>query len=152
VAAEEAETAPNEAIMLNHENPRHAADDARLRSEPIIWLTTVTPAGQPQSSAVWFLWDGAEFLIYGSKKGPKTPNIEANPRVSLHLDGNGSGGGIVTFEGTARIDPDGPPPADVADYVAKYGALIDSYGWGLEKFGRDYPHVIRVTPTRVRIW
>ena len=138
--------------MLNHENPKHAAADARLREETIIWLTTVTPEGQPQSSPVWFLWDGSEFLIYGSKKGPKTPNIQSNPRVSLHLDGNGSGGGIVSFEGTARIDPDGPPPSAVADYVAKYGARIESYGWTLDGLAKDYPHVIRVTPHRARIW
>jgi len=56
--------------MLNLDNPKHAAD-ARLRAETIIWLTTVTPAGQPRSSAVWFGWDGSEFLIYGSAAGPR---------------------------------------------------------------------------------
>ncbi|MGI9008873.1 MAG: pyridoxamine 5'-phosphate oxidase family protein, partial [Streptosporangiaceae bacterium] len=63
--------------MLNADNPAHAAAAARLHDEPIIWLTTVSPSGQPQSSPVWFLWDGGEFLIYGSKNGPKTPNIRA---------------------------------------------------------------------------
>ncbi|MGI9009224.1 MAG: hypothetical protein ACR2FU_24055 [Streptosporangiaceae bacterium] len=29
---------------------------------------------------MWFLWDGGEFLIYGSKNGPKTPNIRARSR------------------------------------------------------------------------
>ena len=139
-------------MMLNADNPAHAAADARLRSEPIIWLTTVARSGQPQSSPVWFLWDGTEFLIYGSKDGQKTRNIAANPRVDLHLDGNGQGGGIVIFEGRARIDSDGPPAADVAGYVAKYGALIESYGWTLEAVARDYPHAIRVTPARARIW
>jgi hypothetical protein len=32
------------------------AADGRLKSEPMIWLTTVTPSGQPQSTPVWFLW------------------------------------------------------------------------------------------------
>ncbi|HUZ50967.1 MAG TPA: TIGR03667 family PPOX class F420-dependent oxidoreductase [Streptosporangiaceae bacterium] len=139
-------------MMLNPDNPAHAAADARLRSEPVIWLTTVARSGQPQSSPVWFLWDGTEFLSYGSKDGQKTRNIAANPRVDLHLDGNGQGGGIVIFEGTARIDQEGPPAAAVADFVAKYGGLIESYGWTLEGVARDYPHVIRVTPTRARIW
>jgi PPOX class probable F420-dependent enzyme len=138
--------------MLNHENPAHAAADARLRAETIIWLTTVNAAGQPQSSPVWFLWDGAEFLIYGSAAGPKTRNIQANPRVGLHLEGNGTGGGIVIFEGTARIDPVGPPASAVTEYVDKYGERIESYGWNLESLARDYPHVIKVVPTRVRVW
>lgn len=138
--------------MLNLDNPNHATADARLRSEPVIWLTTVAPSGRPQSTPVWFLWDGAEFLIYGSKEGPKTRNIESNPRVGLHLDGDGAGGGIVIFEGMARIDRDGPPAGAVAGYVAKYRELIESYGWTLDGLARDYPHVIRVTPTRARIW
>lgn len=139
-------------MILNPGNPKHAAADARLRAETIIWLTTVATSGQPQSSPVWFLWDGTEILIYGSKDGRKTRNIAANPRVDLHLDGNGQGGGIVIVEGTARIDQDGPPVPSVAGFVAKYGTLIESYGWTLEGTARDYPHVIRVTPTRVRIW
>jgi hypothetical protein len=36
--------------------------------------------------------------------------------------------------------------------VEKYRELIDSYGWTPQSFARDYPHVIRVTPTRVRAW
>jgi PPOX class probable F420-dependent enzyme len=138
--------------MLNAENPAHAAAAARLRDEMIIWLTTVNPSGQPQSSPVWFLWDGTEFLIYGSANGSKTPNIAANPRVSLNLDGNGQGGGIVVVEGTARIDEDGAGPGDVAGYMAKYGDRISAYGWDAAKMARDYPHVIRVTPVRFRIW
>jgi PPOX class probable F420-dependent enzyme len=138
--------------MLDPEKPAHAAANARLASEPIMWLTTVNGAGQPQSTPIWFLWDGAEFLIYGSADGPKTRHIEANPLVSLHLEGNGTGGGNVIFEGRARLDPAGQPADAVPGYVAKYRERIESYGWTLESFVRDYPHVIKVTPTRVRIW
>ncbi|HEX6931266.1 MAG TPA: TIGR03667 family PPOX class F420-dependent oxidoreductase [Streptosporangiaceae bacterium] len=138
--------------MLNLDNPKHAAADARLRQETIIWLTTVDAAGQPQTSPVWFLWDGSEFLIYGSADGKKTRNIEANPRVGLNLDGNGEGGGVVVIEGMARIDRQGPPASTVAGYVAKYRQRIESYGWTLEGLARDYPHVINVAPARARIW
>jgi PPOX class probable F420-dependent enzyme len=138
--------------MLNLDNPKHAAADSRLRQETVIWLTTVNKAGQPQSSPVWFLWDGEQFLIYGSASGKKTGNIETNPRVELHLDGNGQGGGIVIFEGTATVDRRGPPARTVADYVAKYLPRIESYAWTIESFEQDYPHVIRVVPTRARVW
>ncbi|HWF80255.1 MAG TPA: nitroreductase/quinone reductase family protein, partial [Streptosporangiaceae bacterium] len=95
-------------MILDLSKPAHEAAQARLEKEPIAWLTTVNPAGQPQSSPIWFLWDGEEFLIFGSKSGPKTPNIKANPHVSIHLEGNHKGGDIVTFEGTARIDESAP--------------------------------------------
>ena len=34
--------------------------------------------------------------------------LRQDPRVCLHLDGNGEGGGIVIFEGTATVDRRGP--------------------------------------------
>lgn len=139
-------------MILDPSKPAHAKAADRLMTDQVIWLTTVNKSGQPQSSVVWFLWDGSEFLIYGSKTGPKTPNVKANPHVSLNLDSDGSGGGIVTFEGTARIDEAGPPPAQVAGYVAKYQAQVDAFGWTFDQFAGDYPHVIRVTPTRVRVF
>jgi PPOX class probable F420-dependent enzyme len=139
--------------MLNLGNEQHAAADTRLRAESIIWLTTVSASGTPQSSPVWFLWDGSEFLIYSSKDGQKTRNIAVNPRVGLHLDGNGQGGANVIFEGTARTDRD-PASVDAipAAYAAKYEAQIEAFGWTAASLVRDYPHVVRVTPTRVRIW
>ncbi len=141
-----------EVTMLNLDNPTHAAADARLRQETVIWLTTVNQAGQPQSSPVWFFTDGSEFLIYGSADGRKTRNIESNPRVCLHLDGNGEGGGIVIIEGTATVDRQGPPARTVDGFMAKYRERIEAYGWTLEQLEKDYPHVIKVTPTRARIW
>ncbi len=138
--------------MLNLEDPVHATAAARLAAEPVIWLTTVTGSGQPQSTPVWFLWDGEEFLIYGVKNGMKTRNIESNPRVSLHLDGDGRGGGNVIFEGAARIDPAEPRADTVAAYAVKYSPFIEAFGWMPENLADDYPHVIRVTPARLRIW
>ena len=138
--------------ILNQDKPAHAAAAERLRARAIIWLTTVNPSGQPQSTPVWFLWRDGEFIIYGSADGPKTASIEANPAVSLHLDGNGRGGANVIFEGRATIDPAGPRADAVPAYVEKYREFIDSYGWSPQGFAADYPHLIRVTPTRARIW
>jgi PPOX class probable F420-dependent enzyme len=138
--------------ILDESKPKHAAAQQRLGSEPIVWLTTVSPSGQPQSTPVWFLWADGEFLIYGAAKGPKNASIEANPQVSLHLEGNGQGSDNVIFEGQARIDPDGPRAEDVPGYLAKYQPFIDRYGWTAAGFSDDYPHVIRISPSRARIW
>jgi PPOX class probable F420-dependent enzyme len=138
--------------VLDLEVPAHAAAADRLRAEPIAWLTSIAPSGQPQSTPVWFLWADGEFLIYGAASGPKTRNIDANPHVSLHLEGNGRGGANVIFEGTARVDPAGPPADSVPAYVSKYREFIAGNGWTPQSFAADYPHVIRVSPTRARIW
>jgi len=138
--------------MLDPSDPRGARALARLADEKVIWLTTVRPGGQPQSSPVWFLYEGGEFLIYSLPGTARTTNLEANPRVSLNLDGNGEGGDIVSIEGMARIDRAVPASDRVAAYREKYSALIARNGWTPESFAADYPVAIRVTPGRWRAW
>jgi PPOX class probable F420-dependent enzyme len=125
---------------------------ARLAEERIIWLTTVRPNGQPQTSPVWFLYDDGEFLVYSKVGTARTANLAANPRVSLNLDGNGSGGDIVSIEGTASIDPDAPPSTDVPAYQDKYGGFIARNGWTPASFAADYPIAVRIHPMRARAW
>ncbi|HEV3398549.1 MAG TPA: nitroreductase/quinone reductase family protein, partial [Actinomycetes bacterium] len=97
--------------MLDPSNPAHARADRRLRSEPVAWLTTVRADGQAQSTPVWFLWDGDTFLVYSQPDAPKVGNVTANPKVSLHLNDDGAGDDVVTFEGAATVEP-GTPRAD----------------------------------------
>ena len=67
--------------------------------------------GTPQPVPVWFLWDGdASILLYSRPDQPKLRNIGRNPRVSLHLDGNGQGGDVVVCLGEAFVSDD--PPSD----------------------------------------
>lgn len=123
----------------------------RLRQEHLAWLTTVSAAGQPQPVLVWFLWDGASsVLLYSRPDTPKLRNIADNPRVSLHLDGDGLGGNAVVCLGRARVSDD--PPADqVPGYVEKYRALIvDRNRWTPASFAADYSVPVRITVSRVR--
>lgn len=114
------------------------------------WLTTVNPAGQPQSMPVWFTWDGTEIVVYGDHRAKRNRNLEANPRVSFHISGKSDGEDFVTVEGTARIDPDFPPVGDNPRYLAKYGPTIDRHYGGPAQFGQTYSIPIRITPTRGR--
>jgi PPOX class probable F420-dependent enzyme len=122
----------------------------RLREEPLAWLTTVDGRGTPQPVPVWFLWDGADGILLYSRPGTaKLRNVEVNPRVSLHLDGNGQGGDIVVCIGAARVSDD--PPADrVPEYVEKYGELVERNRWTPESFAADYAVPLRITITRIR--
>jgi len=121
----------------------------RIREEVVGWLVTVSPAGAPQPVPVWFLWDGAGSVLLYSRPGkPKLRNIAANPRVALHLDGNGQGGDIVVLSGTAAVSDD--PPADrIDDYVAKYLPLIERAGWTPASFAADYSVPVHIALTRL---
>lgn len=122
----------------------------RLSSELMMWMTTVTPQGQPQTSPVWFLWDDPVFWVYSLDPTARLANIAANPRVSLNLNCDDHGADIVTIEGTATIDPEAPAANENPAYVARYRDRMDG-GWGSpEGFAAEYPAVIKITPTRVR--
>ncbi len=134
--------------MLSDDDRRYAEE--RLGREVVIWLTTVRADGQPQSSPVWFWWDGRDVWIWSLPGSGKVPNLRGQPRVSLHLEGDGTGGEIVTMEGTATfVDR---PVLDVPQYVAKYHDLIEAMGSDDERFAAGYSVGIRVTPTRTRVY
>jgi PPOX class probable F420-dependent enzyme len=138
--------------VLDPSKEAHARAGRRLRSEPVAWLTTVRADGQAQSSPVWFLWDGDTFLVYSQPDAPKVGNVAANPRVSLHLNDDGAGGDVVTFEGAATVEPDTPRADRVEGYLAKYRTAIAALGHEPGPFARTYSTAIRVRPTRVRVW
>jgi PPOX class probable F420-dependent enzyme len=130
------------------ESDAHALE--RLQADRVGWLTTVTPAGQPQTFPIWFLWEDGELLIYSDRRAKRNDNIRANPRVSLHLNDNGRGGDVVVIEGEARIDDATPRVQDNAAYLAKYGAWIDDDLGSAEEMDRVYNVPIRIRPTRGR--
>ncbi len=138
--------------MLDLDSPAGVRADQRLRAEEVAWLTTVRADGQPQTSPVWFLWDGESLLLYSKPDAQKLRNLAGNPRVALHLDSDGVGGDIVSVEGTAAVEPAAPPSDQVEAYRAKYQPRLDVMGWDAAALAREYPVAVRVRPTRVRAW
>ncbi len=123
----------------------------RLAGEPIGWLTTVNPGGQPQSSPVWFIWDGESLWLRSQPRAGKVRNVEANPGVAFHLADDGHGGSIVTIEGRASVDVDAGDL--MGAYLAKYDqAIRGALQTTPEQLAADYSTTIRITPTRTRVW
>ena len=121
----------------------------RLREETIGWLVTVGPSGNPQPVPVWFLWEGETILIYSQPGTAKLRNLAANPRVALHLDGDGQGGDIVILTGEARVVADAPPADRVPPYLEKYRPGIARIGMTPDRFARAYSVALRLVPTRL---
>jgi len=98
------------------------------------------------------LWDGETFLIYSRPNTQKLRNISANPRVALHLDGDGHGGNIVVITGEARIARATPPADRVPAYAQKYeaGGYFARIGTSPAGFAKSYSVPIRVTPIALR--
>jgi PPOX class probable F420-dependent enzyme len=104
----------------------------RLESDRYGWLTTVAKSGQPVPRLVWFVFDGKELTVYSMPNAAKVAHVKAHPRVSLNLDSDGNGTGIVAVGGEARIDAvDADPIAD-EQYQAKYAEYAASMGMSKE--------------------
>jgi PPOX class probable F420-dependent enzyme len=123
----------------------------RLATEQIAWLTTVNPDGQPQSSAIWFVWRDGRIVLYSRVRAPRNGNIEANPHVAFNLNTDLGGDNVVTMEGEARIDLGLSGPLNDPDFQARYRGRIDGYGWTPEWHAGQYPIGIVITPTRWRL-
>jgi PPOX class probable F420-dependent enzyme len=123
--------------------------EERLRTEEIIWLTTVSPKGQPQSVPVWFVWDGTTVLIYSQPNQPKVRNIRQNPRVALNFNSDPRGNHVVRMSGLAEIDGSVGPATGVPAMIEKYREGIRRIGSTPEEFAAEYSVAIRVRPTRV---
>ena len=139
-------------MVIDPATEKGARADARLRDEVVAWLITVSEAGMPVPTPVWFWWDGATILVYSQRDKPKLRHIAANPSVSLALRTDELGDEITVISGTAAIDPASPSADALPDYVEKYGALIERLGADPSAFAGEYAVPIRITPTRLRQW
>ncbi|MEP7179968.1 MAG: TIGR03667 family PPOX class F420-dependent oxidoreductase [Pseudonocardiales bacterium] len=124
---------------------------ARLRDERLAWLTTVGADGTPQPNPVWFLWaEPAAVLVYNMSSAARLAHIAGNPRVSLHLDGDGQGGDIVVLTGRAEVAPHLPPPHEHPEYLAKYGDAMARVRGSREAFSTVYSVAVILHVERVR--
>jgi PPOX class probable F420-dependent enzyme len=138
--------------MLDTSTEFGARVEGRLREAVGIWLVTVGGDGTPQPNPVWFLWDGAELLVYSQPNKAKLRHIAHRPRVALHFEGGELSEEVVVLLGDARIAPDEPPADQAPAYVEKYRTHIERLGMTPEGFAQDYSVAIRITPRRVRGW
>jgi PPOX class probable F420-dependent enzyme len=124
--------------------------ETRLRTNLMAWLTTVSPAGRPDSVPVWFLLrDDGSILVYSQPGKTKLRNLETNPNVALALDVTDIGRDVIRFEGTAVSAPDHPRADQVPEYAAKYTERIGAIFGTVQHFAEAFSEAIVITPTRL---
>ncbi len=138
-------------MFLDPKNSQHAHIDERLRSDKVIWLTSVRPDGRPHSVIVWFYWNGTDMLIFSKPRNQKLRNIKQNPQVVLALDNTNDGSDVVTIDGTAELLDEKTASVVSPEYVQKYGTMIQAMGWTAESMATEYSQPIRVTPKKLHV-
>ena len=100
----------------------------RLESDQYGWLTTVAKSGQPVPRLVWFYFDGTDVIVYSMPNAAKVRHIKNHPRVSLNLDSDGNGAGIIVVGGEARVDAADVDGRADGPFWAKYKADAERFG------------------------
>lgn len=106
-------------------------------------ISTVSPNGLVQSTAMWFLYDDdkIKFSLLGHRK--KFRNLQANSACTFFLMNPGNMGNVIEVRGNAVMEPD-PDKAFVTKVRAQYGAD------GPPSDGPDdHRYVVTIEPTRI---
>jgi len=123
----------------------------RLREEQVIWITTVGKDGTPQPNPVGFLFrDDNSILIYNMLNANRITHLADRRQVALHFDGDGTGGDIVVFTGTACRADDIPSPHENQAFLATYSDSLLRVSNSAENFGQKPPVPLRIEITRTR--
>ena len=91
-------------------------------------LATVDSRGRAHAAPVWYLYEDGRFLISTGRGSQKHRNIEANPEVTLVVDGRSLPYYAVMARGTAEVGPQLSDEVRLRMYVRYLG----------EEMGRAY--------------
>lgn len=125
-----------------------------LRSERIVWLTSVGPDGTPHPRPVWFVWDGATLLIYSKPNMQKLRDIAVNPTVALNFNTDAIGDiDVMILKGSAVLDSAAPSVHTLPAYLRRYREQIrNSLKMTPLQYSKSFSVAIRITPTGMRGW
>ncbi len=123
----------------------------KLKSEMVIWLTTVTPNGTPQPRPVWFIWQDNKIIVYSMASAKKLEHIRNNPHVSLQFNMASHNDTAFVFIGQASIIESPTPAIKVNEYIQKYSDEIKGMDATPESFNDAYNVRIEITPTKFRV-
>ncbi len=78
-----------------------------LESNALAHIATIGPKGEPQTSPVWFGWDGTHVLFSQTKGRQKYRNLRRDPHIALSIVDPKKPLRYLEIRGTvARIDED----------------------------------------------
>lgn len=91
-----------------------------LSSTALAHLATVGPHGEPQSSPVWFGWDGEVIRVSQTKARQKYRNLQKNPKVALSIVDPNNPYRYIEVRGSVVDFVDDPEKAFIDEMAQKY--------------------------------
>lgn len=126
--------------------------DGLLRTETVVWLSSVGADGLPHLVPVWFSWDGQAVLIASKPNAKKVTNLRANPSAMLALGEPDDDFDVGMLQGVAELLDEPSAAILPAGHFGKYRTQMAAIGLSTEEFLATYSQVIRIRPTRFLPW
>jgi hypothetical protein len=121
--------------------------DQRLTEATVYWLATSGPGGVPRVRPVDGLWVDGVLYVGGSPATRWARDLEANPRVAVHLD---DGTDVAILEGEAELLEHGVGPELAVRLAEISNAKYPQYGMTPESYAGPGPYAIR--PRKAFAW
>ena len=97
-----------------------------LASTALAHIATVGPKGEPQTSPVWFDWDGTHLRFSQTTTRQKYRNLEREPRIAISIVDPTNPYRYIEIRGTVeRLEPD--PDLSFINQMSKKYLGIDRY-------------------------
>ena len=107
-------------------------------------VATIGPDGEPQSSPVWFDWDGEHLKFSLTKTRQKYRNLQRDKRISMSIIDPSNDYRYIEVRGElARVDED--PNIDFISRMAKKYIDKDRYPWHREGDERVVMNILPVS-------
>jgi len=123
-----------------------------LRSESVVWLSSVGADGAPHLVPIWFSWDGETVLIASKPQAKKVTNLRANPSVMLALGEPDDDFDVGLLQRVAELLEEPAAAVLPERHLAKYRDQMAAIGLSNAEFLATYPQVIRIRPTKFLSW
>jgi PPOX class probable F420-dependent enzyme len=115
-------------------------------------LTTLMPDGQPQSSLVWFDYDGESLRINTTRQRQKGRNMQANPKVSVLIIDPDNTGRWIEVRGQVEISEAGALE-HLDKLTRQYTRHERYYGsiYPIEQQGRETRIICHIKPGKLTL-
>lgn len=101
---------------------------ALLETTALAHVATIGPNGEPQTSPVWFGWDGEHLTFSQTTNRQKYKNLKRDDRIAVSIVDPTDPYFYLEIRGRiARVDPD-PDLAFINSMAKKYMG-VDTYPW-----------------------
>jgi len=137
-------------VLLDRAVEAEAHVGARLDREPIIWLGTVSPRGQPHTVPVWFAWNDPTVTVFSQPGTVKLGHLRANSAVSLALDSSQGGTDVVLGEGRAEMKGLDQVRDLLQTFARKYQPVLKDQP--IEQWLETFSQPILVTVDKLITW